>query len=158
MIHDTSRGESFMISTLPSKTILLKTCSLRREGFLQIRDNYCYLKIDDDYIHLTYPDLSSDERIQKPDYFKSSDDIGAHISVIYLEERVRVKQNHHGQRHLFTIQGLIKARLGLKDYFALSVISSSLDTFRQQHALGPKPTFKGQTIVFHITVGIRNHN
>ncbi|KGP62387.1 hypothetical protein EP47_06355 [Legionella norrlandica] len=147
--------EQFIVTELSCKTALQKARNLRAEGILQQRDNYCYLKIDDDYIHFIHPILSVYDAIDKPDYFKPPDDVGAHISIIYPEENISLNRKHIGQRHRFSIDGLIKARFGLKEYFALSITSPSLVAFRQKYCLDPKPTFKGQQIVFHITVGVR---
>ena len=148
--------EKFIITELSCKTVFHKTSTLKKEGLLEQRDHYCYLKIDDDFIHFIHPALNSYGAVDKPDYFKPPEDVGAHISVIYPEENIHVNRKHIGQKHLFSIDGLIKARFGLKEYFALSIISPSLAVFRQKYGLDPKPTFKGQQIVFHITVGVRD--
>lgn len=149
--------ERLIITELSCETVLKKVNALSEEGLLQQRNNYCYLKIDDNYIHFLHPMLGVYGHIDKPAYFNPPDDVGAHISVIYPEENIKLLQSNVGQKHSFSISGLIKARYGLKEYFALSVVSPSLATFRQNHFLAPKPTFKGQQIVFHITIGVRNN-
>lgn len=149
--------EQFNITQLSGKKALHKAKTLVAEGVLQQRENYCYLKIDDDYIHVIYPLLKAYGAIDKPDYFNSPDDVGAHISVIYPEENIKLLQSKVGQKHGFTISGLIKAQYGLKEYYAFSVTSPSLAAFRQANFLAPKPTFKGHSIVFHITIGIKNN-
>lgn len=147
--------EQYNMIHLSCKTALNKAGTLKTEGLLEQSDDYCYLKIDDDYIHLIHPILSAHYDVDKPDYFRLPEDVGAHISVIYPEENVTLNREHIGQKHFFRVDGLIKAKFGLKEYFALSVTSPTLAVFRQKYDLDPKPTFKGQQVVFHITVGVR---
>jgi hypothetical protein len=148
----------FIITNLSSDWALDNARKLPTEGLLKRCHNYCYLKIDDNYIHSIYPLLDTYGHINKPDYFNTTDDIGAHISVIYPEENIDIAQIDSRQTYCFSIDGLIKARYGVKDYFALAVTSPSLAIFRQKHLLASKPTFKRQPIVFHITIGVRDNN
>lgn len=144
--------EKIILTELPSKAALQVVKALNTEGVIQQRGDYCYLKIDDNYIHHLQPILTEYGNIAKPAYFAPLEDIGAHISIIYPEEGI--VQNDVGQKHTFSICGLIKAKYGMQEYFALIVNSPSLAAFRQTHHLAAKPTFKGQEIMFHITVGV----
>ncbi|MBX9704483.1 MAG: hypothetical protein K2X39_10055, partial [Silvanigrellaceae bacterium] len=143
------------ITELSCTAALQRAKTLETEGHIQQRENYCYLKIDDNYIHLIHPLLAAFGPINKPAYFTPPEDVGAHISIIYPEEKMKLLPHNVGQKHTFLIDGLIKAKYGVKEYFALSVISPSLTAFRQAHHLRPKPTFKDQEIIFHITLGVR---
>lgn len=145
----------FLLTELPGEATLQKAGTLSNEGTVHQIDNYCYLKIADDFIHLLYPTLKNYEFITKPEYFSPPNAIGAHISIIYPEENIVLNQKDAGQKHLFSIEGLIKAQYGVKEYFALAVSSPSLAAIRQQYSLAPKPRFKGQEIVFHITIAVR---
>lgn len=147
--------EKIILTELAGDNVLHVTQRLTAEGVIQQRDNFCYLKIDDDYIHLTHPLLNEYGVIEKPAYFIPPDDVGAHISIIYPEEN-KVPQMAIEQKHHFSICGLLKAQYGSKEYFALAVHSPSLTAFRQKHHLAAKPRFKGQEIFFHITIGVRD--
>ncbi|STX40312.1 Uncharacterised protein [Legionella donaldsonii] len=147
--------EKIIVTELAGERVLQVTNQLAAEGVIQQRDNFCYLKINDDYIHHTHPYLNEYGVIEKPAYFIPPDDVGAHISVIYPEE-ANVPQRVVGQLHSFSICGLLKAQYGSREYFALAVSSPSLTTFRQNHHLAEKPIFKGQEIFFHITIGVRD--
>ncbi|WP_019215717.1 hypothetical protein [Legionella tunisiensis] len=139
--------EKIILTELAGGSMLRVTKKLTAEGVIQQRDNFCYLKIDDDYIHLTHPLLNEHGVIEKPAYFIPPDDVGAHISIIYPEEN-KIPQIAIEQKHHFSICGLLKARYGLKEYFALVVNSPSLAAFRQKHHLAARPTFKSQEVFF----------
>lgn len=147
--------EKIIVTELAGGRVLHVTQRLTAEGVIQQRDNFCYLKIDDDYIHLTHPLLNEYGVIEKSAYFIPPDDVGAHISIIYPEED-KVPQTAVGQLHSFSICRLLKAQYGSREYFSLAVSSPSLTAFRQKHQLAEKPTFKGQEIFFHITIGVRD--
>lgn len=136
------------------EALLAQAKSLSTEGYIVEHDTYCYLKIADNYIHLLHPMLTSHGAIAKPPYFHPPKEAGAHISVMYPAEDMIVQQQHVGQKHHFEVLSLIKAQYGLKEYFALAVHAPSLAYLRQVHGLKPKPRFKGQPIVFHITIGM----
>lgn len=143
-----------MVKTLTCKAAIIKARTLNPQGVLQQLEHYCYLSIDDDYIHAIYPLLPVNNNMIKPAYFAPPNPIGAHVSVIYPEENVALNPLMIGQKHSFTVDELISASYGLKEYIALSVSSPSLVAVRQTYGLASKPTFKQHTIVFHITVGM----
>ena len=150
-----SKFETMTFTALSNPAALQIVKDFATEGILQQRGNYCYLKVDDEYIHKIQPAFAAYGSIVKPDYFSPPEDVGAHISVIYPEEGLAVRAGI-GQKHRFSIDGLMKAKYGIQEFFALTVTAPSLAAFRQQRHLAPRPTFKGQTIVFHITVGVRS--
>ena len=150
--------ERFVFTELPDQSVIEIAASLNTEGTMQQRGDYCYLNIDDGFIHQIHPLLAHYERIEKPDYFNDPNPIGAHISVIYPEEMVRVLPSQLDGIHRFSVSGLMKAQYGTKDYFMLSVIAPSLSAFRQLQYLSSRPIWKRQEIMFHITVGVRDNS
>ena len=147
--------ERFIFTELSDQSVIDMTETFDGEGYIHQRGDYCYLDIDDRYIHKIHPMLAQYGCVEKPDYFSVSDGIGAHISVIYPEEMVKVLPSSVGQKHVFSVCALVKVQYGLKEYFVISVTSPSLSAFRQIHYLSPRPIWKGQEIVFHITIGVR---
>jgi hypothetical protein len=145
--------ERFVFTELSDQSVIEIAASFNAEGIMQQRGDYCYLNIDDCYIHQLYPLLAHYERVEKPDYFNEPNPIGAHISVIYPEEMVRVLPSQMDEKHRFSVSGLIKAQYGTKDYFLLSVVAPSLSVFRQLQYLSPRPIWKRQDIMFHIYCG-----
>lgn len=144
---------------LTDADLLKSVGGLQTKGWIEQTDEYCYLNIDDGFVHSAFPQLAAfGDGIQKPDYFHASDAIGAHISVIYPEEHVELLRENMGQIHHFQLGRLIKAQYDVSTYFILSVISPSLNCLRQMHHLAVQPTFKGQQIMFHITIGVRHQD
>lgn len=150
--------ERFIFTELSDKSVIDRAKTFDGEGLIQQSGDYCYLNIDDRYIHEIYPMLAKYDNVVKPDYFSVSEGIGAHVSVIYPEEMVKVLPSSVGQKHTFSVCGLFKAQSEEKEYFALSITSSSLSDFRQLHYLTPLPIWKRQEVTFHITVGVRNNS
>ncbi len=140
---------------IPDAEILKAVDGLSLKGWIEQKSNYCYLKVDDGFVHQAYPHIEQFHTgIQKPDYFDASNDIGAHISVIYPEEHVALMPENIGQIHDFKLCKLIKAQFETSAYFVLSVVSPSLNRLRQMHRLSVHPVFKGYEIMFHITIGV----
>ena len=51
------------------------------------KKNYVYLALDNQYIHSLYPIIQNfDNKSQKPPYFRKTDPIGSHVSVMYEKE------------------------------------------------------------------------
>lgn len=147
--------QPLIITALSNELLLTQARILPAKGCIQQQDDYCYLKIDDEYIHSLFPLLQPcDHKINKPPYFEPPKEAGAHISVIYPTEYTPLKPEYAHQQHYFSISGLIKAGLGIKNYFALAVNAPTLTDLRIAHQLAAKPLFKAQPIVFHITIGM----
>ena len=126
---------------LPCYGVLKKTLS-----------NYLYLDIDDRFIDQIFPLLGKPE-LTKPDYF--TDYIGAHISVVYPDESIAIKDKINlFETHYFKVEGIFYAKIANKTYYALSVNAPSLSLIRKQMSLQIKPCFKGYMIDFHITIAI----
>jgi hypothetical protein len=143
-------------TTLSDDSILTFAKKLSSQGIIQQDDDYCYLKLDDCYINSIQPMLKRFGDVEKPPYFEPPYNVGTHISIIYPEEKTPVPSTCVGQLHTFEIQALITASYDFREQYILVVTSPTLARFREMHALSPNPTFKGQKIQFHITIGIKN--
>lgn len=147
--------QPLIITDLSNEILLAQARALPATGCIHQQADYCYLKIDDEYIHSLYPLLLPyQQKINKPAYFEPPKEAGAHISVIYPTEYTQLKPQYANQQHCFSISGLIRAQLGTKNYFALAVNAPTLADLRIAHKLAAKPFFKAQAIVFHITIGM----
>jgi hypothetical protein len=82
-MHKTYMSKNILLSEISNNTILDLAKGLNPRGRLQQQNGYCYLKIDDDYIHEIYPLFLIYGNIKKPEYVDSLTGVGAHISVIY---------------------------------------------------------------------------
>lgn len=120
---------------------------------LKSNNNLIYLDIVDAYIHQLFP-LLKDQQIKKPNYFATGS-VGAHITVIYPEENKKINAEDLGQKHDFIIKRFVVADLGLKKYYVLLVESSSLLQLRRNYDLPDMLCFKGYSIGFHITIGVK---
>jgi hypothetical protein len=127
--------------------------ALPLQGYVEVSlDNLVYLDIDDDFIHKTYPMLLF-PHIRKPNYFNENP-IGAHISIIYPEEKIYLLPEDMHQKHQFDIEGLYSAILFEKKYFVLKVKSLSLTQLRLKYNLHEKPCYKKHSLEFHITIAL----
>lgn len=127
---------------------------LNTKGKLAISNRgLVYLDIDDAYIHELFP-FFQNEKIKKPDYFGIGM-AGAHITVIYPEENIKINVEELGSSHDFTIKNLVSAVIDLKTYYILLVESSSLLQLRRKYGLLDRLCFKGYLIGFHITIGVK---
>lgn len=121
--------------------------------------DYCYLKIDDDYIHKLFP-LLEEKNIVLPDYFSKENMTGAHISIVYPTEPQAnvIKLDIHNKKirgqAAFQVMGLMKATTATKTFFALTVKSQDLERLRNQYYLPPLLNYKELLVPFHITIGI----
>ncbi len=109
-----------------------------------------YLKVDDAFIDQGF-NLLSDKQAVPPDYFNPY--LGAHISVIYPEERRLSQLEQLGTHYSFTLQGLASLTIFPKRYYFLVVHAPELLRLRQLYGLTDKLLFKNHCIDLHITVG-----
>lgn len=116
-------------------------------------NNLFCLNIDDAYIHQLFL-LLEDERIKKPDYFGEKS-VGAHITIIYPEENKNINTHDLQQEHSFLVKNIVTAEIGQKKYYVLLVESSSLLQLRRKYKLPDLLCFKGYSIGFHITIGVK---
>jgi hypothetical protein len=117
------------------------------------QNNLAYLDIDDAYIHALFP-LLQDQKIKIPDYFGVGS-VGAHITVMYPEEGEQINVEDLNQEHHFLIRDLVAAEIGKKTYYVLLVESLSLLELRKKYGLPELLCFKGYSIGFHITIGVK---
>lgn len=142
------------ITKLNIPTIINMSSCLRCKGHLAMsQNNLTYLDIDDAYIHKLFPLLQA-QQIEIPDYFGEGS-VGAHITVIYPEEDKKVNEEDLNQEHYFLIQDLVAAKIHKKTYYALLIESPSLLRLRKKYDLPELLSFKGYSIGFHITIGVK---
>ena len=78
-----------------------------QNGILQEKKGYIYLKLDDQYIHSLYHIIQKfDNKAQKPPYFRASDAVGSHISVMYERETENLKVEEIGKKFNFVVSKL----------------------------------------------------
>lgn len=142
------------IVSLKLPKIINATQHLSSKGITQITDNNLFcLSIDDAYIHQLFP-LLKDERIKKPDYFGEKS-VGAHITIIYPEENKNINACDLQQEHSFFVKDIVAAEIGQKKYYVLLIESPSLLRLRKKYSLPELLFFKGYSIGFHITIGVK---
>ena len=111
--------------------------NLAHEGILiQKPDGYAYLKVDDRYINDLFPLLHAQPNYKKPPYFRRNNQPGAHISVIYKDENIKLKEV--GQKFSFKIRDITTVNPKNNSYIILQVDSPELEKLRTSYGLGPK--------------------
>lgn len=142
-------SKSFAQALLYAKDHLAK-----RGKLIQKSDGYAYLKVDDDYIHKLFPLLGlSGQGFSKPPYFRRPDAPGAHISVFYKDDGVRLKDEVD---HVFSFEldGIEIVRVNNRvSYVVLKVIAPDLIKLRLKYGRSPK--LLGHE--FHITLAKKNN-
>lgn len=119
-------------------------------------NNLTCLKVDDAYIHRLFPLLPM-PGITKPDYF-SANGIGAHISIIYPEEKVALAAQQIGSQHSFAVTGIFTTVIHQKRYYALKVMAPTLIAMRESYQLSKELNFKNYWISLHITIATASLN
>lgn len=126
---------------------------LPKEGTLALSpDHLSYLDITDAYIHQLFPLLQATSAT-KPRYFGRGM-AGAHISLIYPEEKIQLQPKDLADKHSFSVESAFTAILGNKRYYALKVQAPSLISLRKRYGLAAELTFKQQLVPLHITIGV----
>ena len=152
--NDIPMTNQIYFEALCNDKILQHAKGFAKQGTLNQQDNYCYLKVNDNYIHALYPFLSIYGDIKKPNYFNSPDGIGAHISVIYPEEGIKPVITSSFHKHDFSVVQFGVANYQQKSFYVLIIHSYALERIRKQYMLHPMPLFQKQRIFFHITIGV----
>lgn len=143
-----------IIKILNIPELISAASRFKLDGKLAIsNNNLVYLDIDDAYIHQLFP-LLQNQHIKKPNYFGEKS-AGAHITVIYPEENKKIHKNDLGKKHDFVINDIVTAQLGMKIYYVLLAESPSLLQLRRRCGLSDMLCFKGYSIGFHITIGVK---
>jgi len=141
-----------MTLDIPEMMKAAKHLSLR--GATQLSDNNLfYLDIDDAYIHQLFPFLK-EPGVKKPNYFGAKS-AGAHITIAYPEEGKKINKEDLDREHSFMINKVVTAEIGQKTYYVLFIESSSLLQLRKKYKLPDLLNFKGYSIGFHITIGVK---
>jgi hypothetical protein len=110
-------------------------------------DGYCFLKVDDQYIHAVFPLLKVDRfGFDKPAYFRRKNAPGAHISVFYADEGVY--PNEIGQTFHFQIQEIKTVHPRNKELIVITLQSVELERLRERYGVQKK--LHGND--FHITI------
>jgi uncharacterized protein YehS (DUF1456 family) len=107
--------------------------NLPKHGILvQQKDGYAYLKVDDNYIHQLFERLNI-LGFKKPPYFRRKNSPGAHISVVYKDENVKLKEI--GQKFSFKLKDIILISGVKHDFIVLRVSSPELKQLRRSYGL-----------------------
>lgn len=127
---------------------------LPQSGVLKVaRDGFVYLKVDDRYIDELFPLLDKPE-YRKPPYFRRPNAPGAHISVIYVDERHKTGWiDEIGHKYSFKITGMGSVPADTQEYIVLEVAAPGLERLREKYGLSP--LLKGHQ--FHITIAKRKY-
>ena len=104
---------------------------------IQKPDGYAYIKVDDRYINELFPLLNAPSGYEKPPYFRRDNLPGAHISVVYKNEKIKLKEA--GQKFSFTIRDITTVSPNSKNsYIILQVDAPELENLRKRYKLGAK--------------------
>lgn len=136
------------------KLIIYAKTQLENKGVLQCtqKEPYCYLKIDNDFIHQLYP-LLPKMKVSIPNYFNFPGAVGAHISVIYNEEmQQELLINELGESFNFSAEGLYSVEVFNKKLIFLSVHSPDLARIRKKYGFPAKLNYHNLMVPFHITI------
>lgn len=114
-------------------------------------DRLVYLDISDDFIYTLFPFIKL-ANVHAPNYFGLGK-IGAHISVIYPEERKSIKHTDLGSLHTFKIEQFVKILIKQKYFYVLTIGSSTLSALRHRYHLSDQLAFRGYAVKLHITIG-----
>jgi hypothetical protein len=131
-----------------TKAIDFAQTNLEKNGkLMQQADGFAYIKVDDAYIHDLYPLLDLDKDFKEPPYFRRPNAPGAHISVFYENENIKVQEV--GESFSFTLRNIEVVKVGKnKTYIVLVVDAPKLEQLRKKYGLTPK--LKNHE--FHITI------
>lgn len=137
--------------------VIERAFQLEHTGILKQKENgYLYVEVSKDFIAQILPLIDAAGRIVPPRHYSSKKGIGAHISVMYENERVENeiwKIGEIGQAFTFRVKELRTVKLTkegkMRKLWLLAVDAPSLETLRASYGL--HPLLKGHD--FHITIG-----
>lgn len=135
-----------------AKTLAIAQSLPKSGKLVQKPSGYAYLKLDDRYIHELFPRLNAEPEYKKPPYFRRKDSPGAHISVIYENEKVSLSET--GQTFNFELKDIRVVRTNKASFIILTVFAPELERLRQSYGL--KPRLNDQE--FHITIAKKSVN
>ncbi len=135
-----------------TKTLAFAEENLSKKGrLIQQDDGYAYVKVDDAYINELFPMLHVEHGFKKPPYFRRKNSPGAHISVIYENEKIKLDEV--GQEFSFELKDIRIVKAKNVSYLVLDVEAQELEKLRQKYGLNPK--LNGHE--FHITLAKRDY-
>lgn len=137
-------------------TVVEKALQLELKGTLKQKDNgYLYVEVSKDFIAELLPLIEAPGRLDPPKHYKSRKGIGAHISVMYENERIANEiwdVAELGQEFAFSILELRTVKLNkdnkMKKLWLLAVSCPELERLRENYGLSSK--LKDHD--FHITI------
>lgn len=128
-----------------------------QKGILKQKDNgYLYVEVSSDFIAQALPLIEAQGKIVPPRHYTSKRGIGAHISVMYENERIlneiwTIKEL--GQEFIFNVVELRTVKISrdnrMKKLWLLAVTCPELEKLRESYGL--PSLLKGHD--FHITIG-----
>ncbi len=136
--------------------VVEKALQLEHKGILKQKDNgYLYVEVSKDFIAEILPLIEAPGKLDPPRHYKSKKGIGAHISVMYENERIEHEiweMPELGQEFTFSILELRTVKLNrdnkMKKLWLLAISCPELEALREKYGLSPK--LKGHD--FHITI------
>ena len=126
------------------------------QGVLKQKDNgYLYVEVSNEFISSILPLLDAPGKLVPPRHYTSKKGIGAHISVMYENERIEHELwsiEELGQEFTFRIRELRTVKLvkdnKMKKLWLIAVDAPELEKLREHYGLSSK--LKGHD--FHITI------
>lgn len=137
--------------------VIEATASLDHHGVLKQKDNgYLYVEVPNEYISVLLPMIDCEGRIVPPRHYTSKKGIGAHVSVMYENERIDHEiwnVDEMGEVFSFDVKELRTVKLTrdnkTKKLWLLALSAPDLEILREAYGLSSK--LKGHD--FHITLG-----
>ena len=119
-------------------------------------DGFVFLDISNAFIHELYP-LIREVNIEKPNYFSEGKTAGAHISIVYPDEKPRLPMKKMPNFISFSIRNICSTCLMRKKFFMLTVNCPKLTEIRYALGLSSFPVYKKNILPdFHITIATKN--
>ena len=141
------------VENIDSPPLLQQVAKLVKRGKLVLgKTGLVYLDVDDAFIHDLYPFLKNYPAC-KPEYF-GEDSEGAHISVVYPEERTLIPDVEFGKEYEFHVLSVAVATLNERKYYVLWIKAPALVALRKKYGLAELLSFRGYVIGFHLTIGV----
>jgi hypothetical protein len=137
--------------------VIEKALTLDNCGVLKQKDNgYLYVDVTNDFIAQILPMIECEGRIVPPRHFTSKKGIGAHVSVMYENERIANEIwtiEELGQTYSFDVNELRSVKIfsdgKMKKLWLLAVEAPTLERLRESYGLPSK--INGHDM--HITIG-----
>lgn len=140
----------------PQQEVIAVAKQFKAIGVLKQKDNgYLYVEVSNDYIGQLLPLIQAQGRLVPPRHYASKKGIGAHISVMYENERIAQEIwniSEIGQTFSFTVKELRTVKLSrdgkMRKLWLIAVEAPALERLREKYGLTSR--LKGHD--FHITL------